>query len=150
MINKTELLKIGAMAGGGIIGSIAQSTTKSSLNVEDALVSAATTAGTIFLASKLKGNMQNMALGAAAVMAMNTISEGANMLAQKSANPTIDKIAELLPTVIAPNMLANPSLDIPVDNFEDTDFTEDQAQDIIEEGVNGLNGYGKSLSELAV
>lgn len=128
---KKEILSIGLMVAGGILGSIAQETAKSSIGLDDAYVSIAAAGGTIFLASQLKGDMKNVAMGASAVMGMNAISESAMLLAQKTSNPTVDKLVELLPHVKAPNVLANPNIAAPVDNVM-IDNEGDQ------EGVQGL------------
>ena len=139
---KEELLKAAILVAGGVLGSIAQETLKSSVDIDDSLVSGAAAAGTLFLATKVDGNMKNLALGASTVMGMNALSEVATTMAQKSSNPTIDKLAELLPRVSAPNVLANPNVDIPVENIEDTSLLE-EGEDLPVIQEQGVNGFGK-------
>ena len=142
---KGDLLTLALMAGGGILGSIVQETVKSSVDIDDAYVSMAASAGTLFLASKIKGDIKHVITGASTVMAMNAISETANLVASKTTNPTVNKLVELLPRVSAPNLLASPSIAAPVDNFiEDAEYVDDS------EGVNGLTYSGHSVMDMVV
>jgi len=135
-MKKSELIALGLMTGGGILGSIAQETAKASIGFDDAVVSAVATAGTMYAASKMDGNVKHLLLGASAVMAMNTVSEGATLLAQKTANPTVDKLVEILPRVKAPNVLANPKIETP--NFSQEEEFDEDFNEFGDDGVNGF------------
>jgi len=137
-VDKKDLSTVGLMTMGAIGAAVVNETMKSSLNVDDVFVSLGATAVGIFFASKAKGKTRDFALGATTLLGMNAISDSVSYAAQKTENPMIDKLSELLPTVNATNLLANPDVDLSSEqdalNYEYTSPATTE-----NEGVNGLN-----------
>lgn len=100
-------LQLAMLTAGVIAGGIVNETVKSSLEIEDAAISGALTAGGVFATAKTTGSLKNVLLGATIASAVSTVSDGVNLLAQKTNNPMIDKVSELLPSIKATNLLAN-------------------------------------------
>lgn len=136
---KTNLTKIGLMAGGAMAAAIASETAKSSLSIDDAFISVGATALSVYLASKAEGKTRDLALGASAILGMTAISDSVNYAAQKTNNPMVDKLSVFLPRVNATNLLANPTTDLePVEDFINYENTSPAVIET-EEGINGLN-----------
>lgn len=130
-----NLTTIGLMAGGAIAAAVVSETAKSSIDIDDAFISVGATAAGVYLASKTKGKSRDIALGAVTILGMNAISDTVNFAAQKTANPMIDKLSELLPTVKATNVLSNPD----VSEAQDAIDYEHTSPAIHEgDGINGL------------
>lgn len=134
-----NLTTIGLMAGGAIAAAVVSETAKSSLDIDDAFISVGATVAGVYLASKAKGKTRDIALGASTILGMNAISDTVNYAAQKTANPMIDKLSELLPTVKATNVLSNPELVLlPEQDAINYEHTSPAIIEGEEEGINGL------------